>query len=669
MGPLPTPGHEAAIAGAPVTPAHDASAAGPSPTAAHGDSTSGPPAHGAAQAPLAALALAALGVVFGDIGTSPLYAMKEVFSEAHAISATHDHVLGAASLVFWALMLVVSVKYVLFIMRADNRGEGGIMALMALVLRGTDPQRHARQRAVLVLLGIFGAALFYGDGAITPAISVLSAVEGLDVIAPSLSGAVIPITLAVLVGLFLMQRHGTGAVGRLFGPVTLVWFAALALGGIGSIAQTPEVLAGLNPAYGLAFLLEGRFTALFVLGAVVLAVTGAEALYADMGHFGRRPIRLAWYGLVLPALVINYFGQAALMVRDPSAIRNPFYLMFPDWAQIPMLLLATVATVIASQAVISGAFSVTRQAIQLGYCPRLAIIHTSEREIGQVYIPLVNWLLLAAVVALVLGFQTSGALASAYGIAVTGTMAIDTVLAAVVFRRVWGWSYARTIAFLAAFAVIDLAFLGANLLKLADGAWFPLTLGLLGVVVLTTWKRGRELLMAGLREGAIDLRSFIEGLQRHPPARVEGTGVFLTADRDGVPHALLHNLLHNKVLHERVLLLTVVIDDVPSVPASQRLQVETLAGGFYRLAIRYGFRDTPDVPAALESLPACGLPFEMMETSFFLSRETVVPAIRGGMALWRERLFAAMARNAGSAATYFRLPPNRVIELGTQVEI
>ena len=616
-----------------------------------------------------ALALAALGVVFGDIGTSPLYAMKEVFSEAYAVTATHDHVLGAVSLVLWALMLVVSVKYVMFIMRADNRGEGGIMALIALVLRGTEAPGDAAKRRLLMILGIFGAALFYGDGAITPAISVLSAVEGLNVIAPSLSSWVVPITLAVLIGLFLIQRKGTGTVGRWFGPVTLAWFLALGAGGIASIAQTPEVLAALNPAYGLAFLIEQRFSAVFVLGAVVLAVTGAEALYADMGHFGRRPIRLAWFGLVLPALMLNYFGQAAVMLRDPTTIRNPFYLMFPEWALIPMLLLATAATVIASQAVISGAFSMTRQAIQLGYCPRLAIVHTSENEIGQVYIPWVNWMLLAAVIALVLGFQSSGALASAYGIAVTGTMAIDTLLAAMVFRRIWGWSRLRTGVFLGIFLVIDLAFFGANMLKVFDGGWFPLTLGLIGFTLLTTWKRGRELLMNGLRESAIDLKSFVQGIGHHPPARVEGTGVFLTADRDGVPHALLHNLLHNKVLHQRVFLLTVVIKDVPYVPPDRCLAVEAMDNGFFRVLIHFGFRDVPDVPAVLARLPSVGHTFEMMETSFFLSRETVVPTVKVGMALWRERLFATMARNAGSAATYFRLPPNRVIELGTQVEI
>jgi KUP system potassium uptake protein len=616
-----------------------------------------------------ALALTALGVVFGDIGTSPLYAMKEVFSEAYAVTATHDHVLGAVSLVLWALMLVVSVKYVMFIMRADNRGEGGIMALIALVLRGTENAADTRKRRMLMILGIFGAALFYGDGAITPAISVLSAVEGLNVAAPALSSWVVPITLGVLVALFLIQRKGTGTVGRLFGPITLAWFLALGAGGVASIVHTPEVLAAVNPAYGIAFLLEQRFSAVFVLGAVVLAVTGAEALYADMGHFGRRPIRLAWFGLVLPALVLNYFGQAAVMLRDPTAIRNPFYLMFPDWALFPMLLLATAATVIASQAVISGAFSMTRQAIQLGYCPRLAIVHTSEKEIGQVYIPWVNWMLLAAVIALVIGFQSSSALASAYGIAVTGTMAIDTLLAAMVFRRIWGWSRLRTGLFLAVFLVIDLAFFGANTLKILDGGWFPLALGLLGFVLLTTWKRGRELLMSALRESGIALKPFIGGLGNHPPARVDGTGVFLTADRDGVPHALLHNLLHNKVLHERVFLLTVVIDDVPYVAPDASLSVEDLGHGFFRVLIHFGFRDVPDVPAVLARLPAIGHGFEMMETSFFLSRETVVPTVKAGMVPWRERLFATMARNAGSAAAYFRLPPNRVIELGTQVEI
>ncbi|MFO1320714.1 MAG: potassium transporter Kup [Burkholderiales bacterium] len=614
-----------------------------------------------------ALALGALGVVFGDIGTSPLYTMKEAFGGPHALPLSHDNVLGVLSLIFWALVVIVTLKYVALVMRADNRGEGGIMALMALVVGTTE--RGSRSRWLLMMLGMIGAALFYGDSMITPAISVLSAVEGLNVVTPVFEPYVIPVTIVIILGLFFVQFKGTAAVGALFGPIMAVWFTILAVLGAMQIVANPHVFSALNPAYAAVFFTHNHSVGFLALGTVILAVTGAEALYADMGHFGKQPIRLAWVGFVIPALVLNYFGQGALLLRDPAAVEHPFYRMVPGWALIPMVALAALATVIASQAVISGAYSLTRQAIQLGYCPRLAVQHTSEKEIGQVYMPWINWALLVAVLALVLGFRSSSALASAYGIAVTGTMAIDSILLFFVFSRIWKWNRLLALAACAFFLTIDLAFFSANSVKLVHGGWFPVVIAAGVFLFLSTWRRGRELLFESLRPGAIPLEPFLQSVTAHPPTRVEGTAVFLTAGREGVPHALLHNLNHNKVLHERIVLLTVVTEDVPFVPDDQRLEAEPLGGDFYRVVIHYGFKDEPDIPEALQSPNRLGLVFEMMTTSFFLSRQTIVPTRERGMALWREKLFAAMSRNAGSATDFFRIPTNRVVELGTQIEI
>jgi KUP system potassium uptake protein len=613
------------------------------------------------------LAVAAIGVVYGDIGTSPLYTIKEAFHGTHGMPVTAANVLGVLSLIFWALVIVVSVKYVVFIMRADNKGEGGIMALMALTQRVTSAE--PRLRWLLMTLGIFGAALFYGDGMITPAISVLSAVEGLEVATPAFKPYVIPIALAVLVSLFLIQRSGTASVGALFGPIMMLWFATLALLGMLSIIRHPDVLGAVNPAHALAFFRAHQWGGMLVLGAVVLAVTGGEALYADMGHFGRRPIRYAWFGFVLPALLINYFGQGALLLYEPDAAHNPFYRLAPEWALYPMVVLSTAATVIASQAVISGAFSVTRQAMQLGYAPRMYTQHTSEREIGQIYIPFINWMLLVGIVALVLGFQSSSNLAAAYGIAVTGTMAIDTILAFVVVRRMWGWNWAVTAAGMVFFLSIDLAFFGANALKILQGGWFPIVIAVAVFTLLATWKRGREIMGERLQELAIALEPFLESIARHPPARVPGTAVFLTTSRDAVPHAMLHNLKHNKVLHERVIILTVVFQDIPHVDESERVEVRPLGNNFHKVFAIYGFKDLPDIPHALELCAPHGLEFNMLDTSFFLSRETLIATKRPGMALWREKVFISMMRNAGTATGFFQIPTNRVVELGTQVEL
>jgi KUP system potassium uptake protein len=613
------------------------------------------------------LTVAAIGVVFGDIGTSPLYAMREAFNGSHPVAANHDNVLGVLSLITWALIIVVTLKYVVFMMRADNRGEGGIMALLALVLRSTT--RNTRGRVILMSLGLFGAALFYGDGVITPAISVLSAVEGLEVATPALKPFVIPVTILVLIGLFLFQQKGTEMVGALFGPITIVWFAVLALLGIVNIANYPHVLAAFSPGYAINFFAENSTGGFLVLGAVVLAITGTEALYADMGHFGKKPIRLAWSCYVLPALLLNYFGQGALILYNKDAIQNPFYHMAPEWTLYPLVILATMATVIASQAVISGTYSLTRQAIQLGYCPRLEVTHTSESEIGQIYMPWINWVLLVAVIGLVLGFETSSHLAGAYGIAVTGTMAIDTVLAFVLMRKLWHWPRWIAVPLLLLFLTIDLSFFSANAIKLFNGGWFPIVVAIVLFTLLVTWKRGRLLLIERLSPGAIPIEPFIQSITAHPPTRVPGTAVFLTAASEGVPHALLHNLNHNKVLHERIVLLTVSTIDIPHVPDEERIEIQSLGTNFYRLIVRYGFKDDPDVPRALELASAKGFKFEMMETSFFLSRQTLIPKVGPGMALWQEKLFALMSRNASSATTFFKIPANRVVELGTRIEL
>lgn len=622
-------------------------------------------AHGA-QDRVLSVALAAMGVVFGDIGTSPLYTIKEVFNGPHAVPVTPDNVLGILSLVFWALTVVVSLKYVVFIMRADNRGEGGIMALTSLALRAN---RSPWLGSAMAALGLFGAALFYGDGVITPAISVLSAVEGLEVATPAFQPYVLPISLMVLTGLFMIQRKGTAKVGAVFGPVMLFWFTTLGVPGAVNVLRHPAVLEAINPLYAVRYFADNQWHGFLALGAVVLAITGGEALYADMGHFGRRPIKLAWFGYVFPALYLNYLGQGALILDNPAAVANPFYRMVPEALVLPMVGLATLATIIASQAVISGAFSLTKQAMQLGYAPRMRVVHTSEKEIGQIYVPGVNWALLGAVVALVIGFHSSSALASAYGIAVTLTMMIDSVLAFVVVRALWRWGWLPSVAFLVVFFAVDFAFFSANSVKVIDGGWFPLAMGLGLHALLMTWKRGREALTVRMAQDTMPLELFIQSMFHDPPLRVHGTGVFMTTAPDGVPRALLHNLLHNKVLHSRVVLVNVVTEDVPFVAADERVSVEALDYGFYRVFVRYGFKDDPDIPAALAMGEQKGLPFELMESSFFLGRETLIARSGSVMARWRKRLFIVMFRNAHSAADFFGIPPNRVVEFGTQVEL
>ena len=612
------------------------------------------------------LALSALGIVFGDIGTSPLYTLRECFTGPHGLPLTADNVLGILSVIFWALMIIVTLKYVTLIMRADNNGEGGIMALTALVSRGLD-DRQARWW--LVGLGIFGAAMFYGDGMITPAISVLSAVEGLEVLAPGLQSYVIPVTLVILLALFSIQRHGTAKVGGLFGPLMCVWFATLAVLGAAAIWQDPRVLMAVLPSYAFAFLTGNPLAAFLALGAVVLAVTGTEALYADMGHFGIAPIRRAWLYLVAPALVLNYFGQGALIIADPAAIKNPFYLLAPAWALLPMVVLATAATVIASQAVISGAFSLTRQAIQMGYCPRLTIMHTSERQIGQIYVPFINWMLFFAVLLLVTGFKTSSNLAAAYGIAVTVAMAIDSLLIFVVLTRLWRWNPLAALAIVVPLVAIDLTFLSSNLLKIPEGGWFPIVAGGVVFTLLTTWKRGRAILLERLSAETMPIDLFIESIASNPPMRVPGTAVFLTNTPHRAPHALLHNLKHNKVLHERVVLLTLTTEDIPTVPLSDRVRIRELGCNFQQFEAFFGFKEDPDVPELLEECGRRGQPFDMMDTSFFVSRETLIATVTPGMALWRERLFVSMAKNATKAIEFFNVPTNRVVELGTQVEL
>lgn len=617
----------------------------------------------------ALLTLGALGVVFGDIGTSPLYALKECFNPRHGIPLTHDNVLGILSLIFWAITLVVSIKYLLFIMRADNNGEGGIMALLALTLR--NEQRHPQRRLALIVIGLFGAALFFGDGIITPAISVLSAVEGLQVAAPGLSPFVVPITIGVLVALFMMQRHGTGSMGVLFGPVMLLWFGTLAVLGVIEVSQYPHVLEAANPAWGLRFMAEHKMLALIALGAVVLTITGGEALYTDMGHFGRKPIRLAWFYMVFPALLLNYAGQGALLLNNPLAVSNPFYMLAPDWALYPLIVLATLAAVIASQAVISGVFSITRQAVQLGYLPRFDIQHTSTREIGQIYIPAMNWGLLAAILVLVLAFRSSGNLAGAYGFSVTLTMICDVILAAVVARTLWKWHPLAVALLVLPLLAVDFAFFGAASLKLLQGGWVPLLIGVTLFTVMATWKRGRELLFQRLSTETMPLGLFINSIGGTSSAvqTVPGTAVFMTGSHQYVPHAMLHNMKHNKILHERNVLLTLVTRDIPFVTAEERLDVNEIAHNFFLITGYYGFKEQPDVPALLASCAENGLEFDMMDTSFFLSRERIVASVAPGMALWREKLFVAMSRNAAAATDFFQIPTNRVVELGTQVEL
>jgi KUP system potassium uptake protein len=626
-----------------------------------------PPATALRRQGTAALTLGAIGVVYGDIGTSPLYTVKEIFAPATGVALNTHNLIGAVSVIFWALMLVVTLKYVTLILRADNRGEGGGLALTALAANAV--RSHPALRRALLLLGVFGATLFYGDSVITPAISVLGAMEGLQLVTPALEPYVIPITVVIVIGLFAVQRFGTGLVGRLFGPIIVLWFAVLGAIGIVHIVDQPAILAALNPLHAWGFLMERGWFVFAAVGAVVLALTGAEALYADMGHFGRKPIQLAWTGLVLPGLALNYMGQGALLMGDPGAIENPFYRLFPEAWVLPALVLATLAAIIASQAVISGAYSMTKQAIQLGFLPRMAIKYTSAREAGQIYMPAVNWMLMAGVLAAVVGFGSSSALAGAYGIAVTLTMMITTVLTYFVVREGWRLPAPLAIGATVFFLAIDALLVAGCAVKFFDGGWFPLALGLLLFGVMSTWSRGRDLLLKGIRRDGLELQPFIDGLDPRTVHRAARTAVYPVADPSTVPQALLHNLKHNQVLHERNVVLTVVFHEVPWVPMEERVQVEALGHSFWRVTLNFGFMNTPDVPRALALTEPQGLRIPVFETSYFLSRETVVPTPGGGMANWRERLFATMSHNAGGVVAFFRLPGNAVVELGTRVNI
>jgi KUP system potassium uptake protein len=623
-------------------------------------------AHGHDDKAVLKLAIGAIGIVFGDIGTSPLYAFRETFAGHHKLTLDYEHILGVISLMFWSMMLVVTLKYVTIIMRADNKGEGGSLALLALISGRTKTQRWSRG---IVMLGVFATALFYGDSMITPAVSVLSAVEGLAVANPALQPLILPLAVTILFGLFAIQRAGTNRVAAMFGPIMMIYFMTISVLGLISIWQTPHILLAFNPWWAINFFMIDGLAAFLALGSVVLAVTGAEALYADMGHFGRKPIRVSWLCFVLPALMMNYMGQGALLHREGiPALDSPFYNLAPSWFQLPLVGIATLAAIIASQAVISGAFSVTQQAIQLGFMPRLRISHTSAATAGQIYIPLVNWGLMVMVILLVLSFQNSSGLTSAYGIAVTGAMLIDTALLTVLVFRLWQWPPLWAALLLSVFYIVDIAYFTANLTKVPDGGWFPLAVGLIIFTLLTTWAKGRQLMMERMREAAMPIPIFVASAA-NSAVRVPGTAVFMTSTPDGVPHALLHNLKHNKVLHERVILLTVKIVDEPFVEEDGRCKLEDLGRGFFRLVLKYGFMQEPDVPAALKRVTECGAEFKMMETSFFLARQTLLPSARPGMALWREKIFAWMLRNAESAMEFFRLPTNRVVELGSQVEI
>jgi KUP system potassium uptake protein len=619
-----------------------------------------------AKSSTAALTLAAIGVVYGDIGTSVLYAVKEVFGSGH-VPFTQANIYGILSILFWTLTVIVSLKYVVLVLRADNHGEGGLVAMLALASQSVKDK--PRLRSALLAAGIFGTSLFYGDGVITPAISVLSAVEGLEVVSPHFKSYVLPLTLLVLFCLFAVQKRGTSGIGRFFGPVTLVWMLTIALLGVAQIVHHPEILWALSPHYALSFMWQQPGTSFIILGAVVLCVTGAEALYADLGHFGKRPIRIAWFTVVMPALVLNYFGQGALLLAEPEAVKNPFYMMAPDWALPPLVGLATLATVIASQALITGAFSVTKQVIQLGYLPRLNILHTSVRDKGQIYIPFVNWGLFVAIVLAVGMFRSSSNLAAAYGIAVTLDMLITTVLTFFVLRYGWRYPLALCVAATGSFFLIDLAFFSSNLLKLFQGGWFPLLIGGAVFTLMMTWKQGRHLLNDKLRSDALDLPSFLEAVFVSPPTRVDGTAVFLSAEQGTVPNALLHNLKHNKVLHAQNLFVTVCNHEEPWVGLDRRLQIEPLGHDCWQVTIHYGFKNDPDVPRALQLLRGHGCETEPMTTSYFLSRDTVIPTIGGGMAPWREKLFAQMHRNASAAADFLHLPNNAVVELGSKIEI
>jgi len=618
------------------------------------------------KSPLAALTLGAIGVVYGDIGTSVLYAVKEVFGSGH-VPFTAANIYGILSIFFWTLTVIVSIKYVVLVLRADNSGEGGLIAMLALASQAVKDKPQLRKW--LLAIGIFGTSLFYGDGVITPAISVLSAVEGLEVVSPAFKEWVIPLTLIVLLCLFAVQKRGTGGIGRFFGPITLLWFVVIAVLGISHIVQHPEILQAISPHHALLFMWHNPGVTFIILGAVVLCVTGAEALYADLGHFGKKPIRLAWFLVAMPALTLNYFGQGALLLARPEAVKNPFYMMAPDWALLPLVGLATAATVIASQALITGAFSVTKQAVQLGYLPRLNMQHTSVRDTGQIYIPFVNWGLFVAIVLAVVMFRSSSALAAAYGIAVTLDMLITTILTFFVIRYGWKYPLALCIAATGWFFLVDLTFFASNMLKLLNGGWFPLAIGGAVFTLMMTWKQGRAILNEKLKADAIDLKSFLEAVFVSPPTRVEGTAVFLTGEPGTVPNAMLHNLKHNKVLHEHNLFVTVRSHEVPWIGMNKRVDIESLGHDCWQVVLHYGFKNDPDVPRALEQIRARGCEIEQMKTSYFLSRDTVIPTIGGGMAPWREKLFAQMHHNASAAADFLHLPNNSVVELGSKIEI
>lgn len=616
---------------------------------------------------LAALTVAAVGIVYGDIGTSPLYTLKTVFAKEHGLALTANNLLGVISLILWCLIVIVSIKYVILVLRADNRGEGGILALMALALNSVT--KASKWYFPLMLLGLFGSTLFFGDAIITPAISVLGAIEGLSVATPAFTPYVVPLAVAVLVGLYALQWHGTAGIGRWFGPVMLLWFGVLAAMGIVNIVAAPQILKAFNPLYAIEFMQNNGYAAFFALGGVVLAITGAEALYADMGHFGKRPIRLAWFMVAFPALALNYLGQGGLLLRDATAIANPFYMQLGAWSIYPLVALSTAAAVIASQATISGTFSMVKEAIALGFLPRMRIVHTSAEQMGQIYIPVINWLQLSVVLIAVLSFRSSENLAAAYGVAMTSMMFVTTIMTFfVVYYR---WNYSIWVAFAATgiFLMIDVVLLGANILKIFHGGWFPLTLGGIFFFIMLTWKRGHQMVQKTLQKHAIPLDAFLQSLFIDPPTRVQGTAVFLRPQNDGVPHVLLHNLLHNKVLHERVIFLTVYITEEPWVASADQVKITDLEHQCYQLDVYYGFKDEPDIPKVLELACEKGMEFFMMETSIFIARQTLLPRPGGGMALWREHMFAAMFRNARSAADYYQIPPNRVIELGTQVEI
>ncbi|MGZ3768279.1 MAG: potassium transporter Kup [Bdellovibrio sp.] len=620
------------------------------------------------------ISLAALGVVFGDIGTSPLYAFRECFGE-YGLGPTPENVIGIVSLIFWTLILVICVKYMAFVLRADNKGEGGILSLMALAVRSQSNKDLTRRRLLLTILGLFGAALLYGDGVITPAISVLSAMEGLTIVAPKFEPYIIPLTIFVMNALFMVQKYGTGRIGVIFGPIILIWFVALGILGLNGIFSNFQIFEALNPLHAVDFFIRNGTQGFIVLGSVFLVVTGGEALYADMGHFGKRPIRLAWFYVALPALVLNYFGQGALLLNDPSAVSNPFYLLAPKWGILPMVILATAATVIASQALISGVFSITRQAIQLGFCPRISIVHTSSQEIGQIYVPAINWSLFFGVIWLVLTFKTSSNLAAAYGIAVTATMVITTILAYEVATQKWNWSLLKALTIFGAFAIMDLAFFGANVRKVAHGGYVPLIIGAAVYLLMTTWQKGRQVLFRRLKERSMPIEDFCQKLLREPPLRTPGTAIYMSGDPWGVPVPLLHNLKHNKVLHQRVAILTIQTREVPFVSKKERISIQEIMPNMYRILAYYGFMETPKMKHILEACRQRGINFNVSEATFVLGRETIIadkgPARAGepGMAHWRERLFAFMSKNAQRPTAFFRIPPNQVIEVGIQVEI